>query len=55
MFMRSMKSRPRPDPSAPPCCNFESYFAVTEPHSLSRPRMRVHPRVSELLTQPLAL
>ena len=38
--------RPLSDPSPPPRCDFESYFAVAEPHLLSCPRMRVYPRVS---------
>ena len=45
------ESRPRSDPSSPLLCDFESCFAVAEPHSLSRPRMRVYPRFSELLAQ----
>ena len=45
------ESRPLSDPSAPPCCDFESYFAVAEPHFLTLPQMRIYSRVSELLSQ----
>ena len=45
------ESRPLSDSSVPLRCDFESYFLITEPQSLSRPRMRVYPRVSELLVQ----
>ena len=45
------ESRPLSDPSAPPCCEFESYFSVAEPQSLARPRMLLYPRVVELVTQ----
>ena len=45
------ESRPLSDRSATSCFDFESYFAIAEPHSLSHLRMRVYPRVLELLTQ----
>ena len=43
--------RPLSDPSTPPRCEFGSYFAVAEPQCLTRPQMRVYPRLSELLSQ----
>ena len=49
VYDRYDESHPRSDPSAPPRCDFESYFAVAEPHSLARPRMRVYPRVYSLV------
>ena len=38
------ESRPLSDSSVPPRCDFESYFAISEPQSLARPRMGVYPR-----------
>ena len=45
------ESLPLSDPSAPPRCEFESYFSVAEPQSLAHPWMRLYPRVAELVTQ----
>ena len=45
------ESCPLADPSAPPRCEFESYFSVAEPQSLARSRMRLYLRVSELVVQ----
>ena len=42
-------SRPLSDPAAPPRCDFESYFAISEPHLSLRPRMRIYPRVELLM------
>ena len=41
-------SRLHSDPSGPPRCDFESYFAVADPQAIGRPRMRWYPRVQEI-------
>ena len=51
VYNKYYESRLLSDPSAPSRCDFESYFAIAKPHSLSCLRMKVYPRVSELLTQ----
>ena len=32
----------------PPCCHFESYFAVADPQAVSRPRIHWYPRVQAI-------
>ena len=44
-------SRPLSDSAAPPHCEFEDYFAVAEPQSSLRPKLRIYPRVTELMTE----
>ena len=45
------ESCPLSDPQAPPCCAFEDYFAISDPRVSSRPKLRVYPRVDELIVQ----
>ena len=45
------ESRPLSDPAAPPRCDFESYFAISDPQSSLRPCMRMYPRVNELMSK----
>ena len=44
-------SRPLSDPVVPPHCEFEEYFAVAEPQSSLRPKLRIYPRVTELVNK----
>ena len=44
-------SRPFSDPAAPPRCDFEAYFAVSEPQSSLRLKLRLYPRVDELMSK----
>ena len=44
-------SRPLSDPAVPPRCEFEDYFAVAEPQLSLRPKLRIYPRVTELVTK----
>ena len=41
-------SRPHSDPSIPPRCEFESFFATSDPPSIGRQRLRWYPRVQEI-------
>ena len=41
-------SRPHSDPSVPPRCDFESFFAIADPQAVGRPRMRWYPWVQEI-------
>ena len=45
------ESRPLSDYQAPPCCTFEDYFAISDLQAASRPKLRVYPRVDELIVQ----
>ena len=42
-------SRPLTNASAPPRCEFEEYFAISDPPTSSRQNLRVYPRVSEII------
>ena len=33
-------SRPHSDPAVPPRCEFESFFAISDPQSFGRPKLR---------------
>ena len=44
-------SRPLSDPAVPPHCEFEDYFAVAEPLSSLKPKLRIYPRVTELVNK----
>ena len=44
-------SRPLSDPAVPPRCEFEDYFAVAEPQSTLRPKLRIYPHVTELVNK----
>ena len=41
--------RPFSDSTTPPWCDFEDYFTVTEPQSSLHLKLRIYPRVDELL------
>ena len=41
-------SRPHSDPSVLPHCEFESFFAISDPQAVGRPRMWWYPRVQEI-------
>ena len=41
-------SRPHSDHAVPPCCDFELFFATSDPQSLGRQRLRWYPRVQEI-------
>ena len=49
VYDKLVESRPLSDPSVPPRCVFEDYFAVSKPPSSARQRLRVYPRVNEIL------
>ena len=51
MFMINLLSYVLSDSSAPPRCDFESYFEISEPQSSGSPCMHVYPQVSELVAQ----
>ena len=44
------ESRSLSSPSLPPWCGFESLFAVSDPLSSFRPKLRLYPRVSEIVS-----
>ena len=44
-------SRPLSDPAVPPQCEFESFFATSDPQSAVRPKLRWYPRVQEIVTK----
>ena len=46
---RFANSRPVTNASAPPRCEFEEFFAVSEPPSAARQNLTVYPRVSEIV------
>ena len=41
-------SRPHSDSAVPPCCEFESFFATSDPQSVGRQKLRWYPRVQEI-------
>ena len=41
-------SHPYSDPALPPRCDFESFFATSDPQSVSRQRLHWYPRVQEI-------
>ena len=43
--VRFDSSRPLSDPAVPPLCDFESFFATSDPQSVGRQRLRWYPRV----------
>ena len=48
IYERYPDSRPHSDPSVPPRCEFDSFFAISDPQADSRLRMRWYPRVQEI-------
>ena len=44
-------SRPSSDPAAPPLCEFESFFATSDPQSAVQPKLRWYPRVQKIVAQ----
>ena len=44
-------SCPHSDPSVPPRCDFESYFATSDPQSVGFQRLRWYPRVQEMTSK----
>ena len=44
-------SRPLSDPAIPPRCEFESFFATSNPQSSVRPRLRWYPRVQKIVAK----
>ena len=49
IYDRFSHARPVTNASAPPRCDFEEYFAVSEPHTAARQNLTVYPRVSEII------
>ena len=49
VYDKFLESRPLCDSSAPPRCEFESFFFVSEPQSTVCPRFSIYPRVNELV------
>ena len=49
IYNKFAHSRPVSDASAPPRCNFEEYFAISDPPTSSRQNLTVYPRVSEII------
>ena len=49
IFDKFANSRPLTNASAPPRCEFEEYFAISDPPAASRQNLRVYPRVSEII------
>ena len=45
---RDPDSRPHFDPAVPPRCDFESFFATSDPQSVGCQRLRWYPRVQEI-------
>ena len=48
-YEKFVDARPWSDTSAPLRCEFEEYFAVADPPTSARQRLRVYPRVTEIL------
>ena len=53
IYDKFANSRPLTGASAPPRCEFEEYFAVSDPPAASRQNLRVYPRVSEIIDASL--
>ena len=49
VYDKFLESRPLSDSLVSPHCEFESFFSVAEPQSAARPRLRIYPRVNELV------
>ena len=49
IYDRFSHARPVTNASAPPCCDFEDYFAVSEPPTAARQNLTVYPKVSEII------
>ena len=49
VYEKFVDAQPLSDTSAPPRCEFEDYFAVADPPMSARQRLRVYPRVTEIL------
>ena len=49
IYDRFANSRPVTNASAPPRCEFEEFFAVSDPPSAARQNLTVYPRVSEIV------
>ena len=49
VYEKFVDARPLSDTSAPPRCEFEEYFAVADRPTSVRQRLRVYPRVTEIL------
>ena len=45
------ESRPLASPPLAPHCEFEAFYAVSDPQETSRPRFRLYPRVGEILNK----
>ena len=50
-YVQFISSRPLSDPAAPPLCDFEAYFAVSEPQSSVHPKLCLYSRVNKLLSK----
>ena len=48
VYVQYDSSRPLSDPAAPPRCDFEAYFTMSEPQSSVCPKLRLYSRVDEL-------
>ena len=51
VYGRYPESRPLSPPYHPSRCGFESLFTMSDPPELSRPRLRLYSRVSEIINQ----
>ena len=49
IYDRLANSRPTSSATAPPRCEFEEFFAVSDPPTASRQNLTVYPRVSEIV------
>ena len=49
VYDKFLESRPLCDSLAPPHCEFESFFSVAEPQPAAYLRLRIYPRVKELV------
>ena len=51
VYEQYTESRPLSSPPLPPCCGFDNLFAVADPPRSSRPKLRLYPQVSEIVSQ----
>ena len=49
VYEKFVDAQPMSETSAPPPCEFEDYFAVADPPTSARQRLRVYPRVTGIL------
>ena len=49
VYERFVDARPLSDPSTPPRCEFKDYFTIADPPTSARQRLRVYPRLTEIL------